>query len=42
MFAKMQAANYDKFDSNLSILHAEPENPWQPEDQCVRGKFSEQ
>ena len=40
MFAKMQAANYDKFDPNLSVLNAE--SNWQPEEQCIRGTFSEQ
>ena len=35
MFAKMQAANYDKFDNNLSIQ----ESDWEPEDQCIRGNF---
>ena len=35
MFAKMQAANYEKFDSNLSVQLS----TWEPEDQCIRGKF---
>ena len=35
MFAKMQAANYDKFSSDFSIQLSD----WEPEDQCIRGKF---
>merc|ERR1719394_940889 len=34
MFAKMQAANYEKYDSNLSVLNSD----WEPEDQCIRGQ----
>jgi len=34
MFAKMQAANYDKFSSDFSIQLSD----WEPEDKCIRGQ----